>query len=360
MSSATLPSAPKTDRYIVLHRGRWYFFFLMKKGVITSILLFFGIAGIFCWRFYQFLFLPGPALVHPVLVFVPKGMRLQAIAQRLFSAGMITNVRFFVWWTRITGADRRIKSGEYAFSTPLSPQALLQVLAAGEGLRHTVTTTEGMTFKQISALLAARGLGAEESFLCLNHDPTFLAAHGLPPQGVEGYLYPDTYRFSWLDSPEEILGRMVNRFYAAFTPAMYRRAAALDLSVQQVMTLASIIEKETGTPAERPLVSAVFYNRLRKGMPLQSDPTVIYGIEHFNGNLTRQHLLTPSPYNTYLFRGLPPGPIASPGLEAIRAALHPAERDYLYFVAKGDGTHVFSSNLDSHNRAVQRFQRGSS
>jgi UPF0755 protein len=333
----------------------------MKKGAITGILLLLvGIAGIFCWRFYQFLSLPGPTLSHSVLVFVPKGTRLQEVAQRLFSAGMITNVRFFIWWTRITGADRRIKSGEYVFTTSLSPRELLDVLTTGGGLRHTVTTTEGMTFRQISALLAAQGLGAEESFLCLNRDPAFLAARGLPPQGVEGYLYPDTYRFSWLDPPEEILGRMVNRFYAAFTPAMYRRAAALDLSVQQVITLASIIEKETGTPAERPLVAAVFYNRLRKGMPLQSDPTVIYGIEHFDGNLTRQHLLAPSPYNTYLFRGLPPGPIASPGLKAILAALHPAEHDYLYFVAKGDGTHVFSSNLEAHNRAVQRFQRGPS
>jgi UPF0755 protein len=153
------------------------------------------------------------------------------------------------------------------------------------------------------------------------------------------------------------LGRMAERFYATINSAMYRQAAALDLSMHQVITLASIIEKETGAPAERPLVAAVFYNRLRKGMPLQSDPTVIYGITHFDGNLTRQHLLTPTPYNTYLFHGLPPGPIASPGLESLLAALYPAERDYLYFVAKGDGTHVFSSDLNTHNRAVQRFQR---
>jgi UPF0755 protein len=223
-----------------------------------------------------------------------------------------------------------------------------------------VTVTEGMTFRQISALLAAQGLGTEENFLCLGSDPMFLETWGLPPQGVEGYLYPDTYRFSWLASPEEILGRMVGRFYAVMSPALHRQAAVLDLSEHQVVTLASIIEKETGTASERPLVAAVFHNRLRKGMPLQSDPTVIYGIARFHGNLTRQHLLTPSPYNTYLFRGLPPGPIANPGLETIRAALSPAEQDYLYFVAKGDGTHVFSSDLNTHNRAVSRFQRGRS
>ena len=177
---------------------------------------------------------------------------------------------------------------------------------------------------------------------------------------MEGYLYPDTYQFSWSASPEEILGRMVERFYTAVSPAMYRRAAAMDLSLHQVITLASLIEKETGAATERTLVASVFYNRLRQGIPLQCDPSVIYGLDKFDGNLTRQHLLTPTPYNTYLFRGLPPGPIASPGLEAILAALNPARLDYLYFVARGDGTHVFSSDLATHNRAVQRFQRGRS
>jgi len=332
-------------------------FSLMKRGLIVGVLLFASVCSVVGFFLYQSLTTPGSPLKHPVIVFVTKGMTLQIIAQRLVTAGLIPNARLLAWWARFTGADRQIKSGEYLFTTPLSPLALLRLLTSGESLHHAVTATEGMTFRQIAALLAAQGLGAEENFLCLNDDPTFLAAWGLPPQGMEGYLYPDTYRFSWLTSPEEILGRMAERFYATINSAMYRQAAALDLSMHQVITLASLIEKETGAPAERPLVAAVFYNRLRKGMPLQSDPTVIYGINHFDGNLTRQHLLTPTPYNTYLFHGLPPGPIASPGLESLLAALYPAERDYLYFVAKGDGTHVFSSDLNTHNRAVQRFQR---
>ncbi|HJY80743.1 MAG TPA: endolytic transglycosylase MltG [Candidatus Binatia bacterium] len=335
-------------------------FSLMKRGLIVGVLLLASVCSVVGFFLYQSFTTPGPSLKHPVIIFVPKGMTLQIIAQRLASEGLIPNARLFAWWARFIGADRQLKSGEYLFTTPLSPLALLRMLTSGEGLHHAVTATEGMTFRQISALLAAQGLGAEENFLCLNDDPTFLAAWGLPPQGMEGYLYPDTYRFSWLTSPEEILGRMVERFYATINSAMYRQAVALDLSMHQVITLASIIEKETGAPAERPLIAAVFYNRLRKGMPLQSDPTVIYGINHFDGNLTRQHLLTPTPYNTYLFHGLPPGPIASPGLESLLAALYPAERDYLYFVAKGDGTHVFSSDLNTHNRAVQRFQRGHS
>lgn len=335
-------------------------FSLMKRGLIAGVFLLFCVCGVAGFFLYQSLITPGPPLKHPVIVFVPKGRMLQTIAQQCVSEGLLSNARLLTLWARFTGADRRIKSGEYLFTTPLSPLALLHLLTSGEGLRHAVTTTEGMTFRQISALLAAQGLGAEESFLCFNGDPTFLAAWGLPPQGIEGYLYPDTYYFSWLTPPEEILGRMVERFYATLNSAMYRQAVTLDLSMHQIITLASIIEKETGTPTERPLVAAVFYNRLHRGMPLQSDPTVIYGIDHFDGNLTRQHLLTPTPYNTYLFRGLPPGPIASPGLESILAALHPAERDYLYFVAKGDGTHVFSSDLNTHNRAVQHFQRGHS
>jgi UPF0755 protein len=194
----------------------------------------------------------------------------------------------------------------------------------------------------------------------LNTEPHFLARWGLPPQGLEGYVYPDTYHFSWLASPEEIVGQLVARLYTALSPDLYRRAATLGLSMHEVLTLASLIEKETAVAEERTLVSAVFHNRLRKRMPLQCDPTVIYGLirlDQFDGNLTRQHLRTPTAYNTYLLPGLPPGPIASPGIESIRAALHPAENTYLYFVARGDGTHVFSSNLAEHNRAVQYFQK---
>jgi len=332
----------------------------MRKGLIAVVLLLAFVCSMAGWRLYQFLVTPSPVLKHPTLIFVRKGMTLHETAQQLVSAGVISSARLFVWWARLTRADRQIKSGEYLFTTPLSPLALLRRLTQGEGLRHVVTITEGTTLRQISALLAAQGLGAEENFLCLNQDPSFLAAWGLPSQGLEGYLYPDTYHFSWLASPQEILGQIVERFYAALSPAMYRQAEALDFSEHQIITLASMIEKETGTASERPLIAAVFHNRLRKGMPLQSDPTVIYGMDHFDGNLTRQHLLTATPYNTYLFRGLPPGPISNPGRESLLAALYPAERDYLYFVAKGDGTHVFSSNLSAHNRAVHRFQRGRS
>lgn len=332
----------------------------MKKKLILYTVALFLTGSFFCWYLYLFLTTPGPRLKQTVIVFVPKGTTLWETTQLLVSEGMVTDGRLFSWWARLTGADRKIKNGEYEFTDPLSPLEILRRLTEGRGLRHVVTITEGMTLKQIAALLATKGLGAEESFLCLNADQAFLERWGLPSQGMEGYLYPDTYYFSWLASPEEILGRMIGRFYTVLRPDMYRRAAALDLSAHEVITLASLIEKETGTDAERPLVSAVFHNRLKKGIPLQCDPTVIYGLDHFDGNLTRAHLQTPTPYNTYLLHGLPPGPIANPGLKAILAALQPADQNYLYFVARGDGTHEFSSDLATHNRAVQRFQKGHS
>jgi UPF0755 protein len=343
----------------VLYWGRCYCC-PVKRSLIISVITLSCICVFAGWRLYDFLTKPGPKLSHAVIIFVPQGATLRVTAQLLAAEGIITNARLFTWWAQFTGADRKLKSGEYLFTMPLSPLTLLRVLTSGEGLRHVVTVTEGTTFRQVVTLLAEKGLGTEEQFLCLNSDPTFLSAWGLPPQGLEGYLYPETYHFSWLESPEEILGRMVERFYTALSPAMYRQVAARGLSLHEVITLASLIEKETGTGAERALVAAVFHNRLRKGMPLQCDPSVIYGLNGFDGNLTRQHLLSPTPYNTYLFRGLPPGPIASPGLESILAALNPAKLDYLYFVARGDGTHVFSSDLDAHNRAVHRFQGGRS
>jgi UPF0755 protein len=332
----------------------------MKKILAVSFLLFVAIVVFAGWQVHSFFTMPGPALTHPVIVFVPAGTTLRATARILAAEGVLSNAPLFIWWARWTGEDRKIKNGEYVFTNSLSPLTLLRILTGGRGMRHAITIPEGMTFHQIAGLLAAQGLGAEESFLCLTTEPRFLARWGLPPQGLEGYVYPDTYHFSWLASPEEILGHLVARLYTALSPELYRRAATLGLSMHEVLTLASLIEKETAVAEERTLVSAVFHNRLRKRMPLQCDPTVIYGLARlgqFDGNLTRQHLRTPTAYNTYLLPGLPPGPIASPGIESIRAALHPAENSYLYFVARGDGTHVFSSNLADHNRAVQYFQK---
>ena len=331
-------------------QGKKYLFF---AGLFVTCLSG-GVAG---WFGYTFLTTPGPSLSYPVTILVKKGAPLQMVAQNLHAEGLLTNPRFFRLWARLNGRDRGMKTGAYLFTTPLSPLALLDRLEQGSVLRQSVTIPEGFTFAQIAVLLEEKGLGAAESFLCLNIDPQFLASWGLPANSLEGYLYPATYQFSVYASAEEILGTMIARFYTAVDVDMYRRAAELGLSLHELVTFASLVEKETGAAVERPLVASVFHNRLRKGIRLQCDPTVIYGIKDFDGNITRRHLRMPGPYNTYVIRGLPRGPIANPGLAALQATLYPTKSDYLYFVARGDGTHQFSTSLAEHNRAVRRFQK---
>jgi UPF0755 protein len=329
----------------------------MKKRLIWCLFALLLGVGAFGRYVHATLTTPGPGHSQPIVVLIPPGVQLRTITRGLVSEGVLTNGVVFSWWARLTKADRKIKSGEYEFTEPLSPLELLRRLTQGESRRLIVTIPEGKTIKEVAAILTAKGLGTTESFLCLNTDPAFLDRWGLPPQGMEGYLFPDTYYLSRFATPEEILGKMIERFYDVFTSAMYRQADHLNMSPHEVVTLASLVEKETGAASERPLVSAVFHNRLKKGMLLQCDPTVIYGIENFGGNLTRLHLRTPTPYNTYVIPGLPPGPIANPGLQSLLATLTPANSPHLYFVGKGDGTHEFSSDLASHNRAVQQFQK---
>jgi UPF0755 protein len=221
---------------------------------------------------------------------------------------------------------------------------------------YKVTVPEGSTLKQIAAIVESAGLATRAEFLSVAADADFVREKGIDAGTFEGYLFPETYFFPKNTAAREVITAMVDRFRSVFTEAWKKRAADIGLSVHQVLTLASIIEKETGAPSERPIISSVFHNRLRRGMRLETDPTVIYGIDDFDGNLTRKHLATPTPYNTYLISGLPPGPIASPGRAAIEAALYPADTAYLYFVSKKDGTHQFSKTFADHNRAILTYQ----
>ncbi len=291
-----------------------------------------------------------------LLVVIRDGDSVAAIAERLQRAGVVRSALLFRARARFTGQDRHLQAGEFRFTEPHTLDRVLAKLAAG-GEQPEVTVPEGLTVREVAALLARHGYGSAEGFLCLADDPEFLLAAGVPGAHLEGYLFPDTYRFSSLASAEEILGAMVRRFHERFDVERHRRAAARGMSVDQVITLASIVEKETGLAAERPLIAGVFSNRLRLGMPLQSDPTLIYAAPDFRGDLTRADLTRPSPYNTYLIAGLPPGPIANPGLASIDAALAPSETPHLYFVSRNDGSHEFSRSLEEHNRAVARYQK---
>ncbi len=300
----------------------------------------------------------GPPRFAPVTVTVDAGERLSEIAADLHRQDVLRHPLPLVVWARLSGQDRAIQWGEFLITTPLSALELLARLTGPPDPLHPVTVPEGFTVQQAVALLAASGFGSAESFSCLLEDPRFLAAEDLPPTGAEGYLFPDTYAFPLATPQERILHTMVRRFREVVGPEFAARAEALGLSEHQAVTLASLVEEETGRPEERPLVAAVFLNRLRRGIPLQSDPTVLYGRPGGSRTLTHADLHRPTPYNTYTIPGLPPAPIANPGRAALEAAVAPAAVDYLYFVARGDGTHEFSATLGAHNAAVARYQRG--
>jgi UPF0755 protein len=300
---------------------------------------------------------PGRPLAAPVRIDVAPGEPFRATAAKLEAAGLVPSALALALWARFAGIDRQIQHGAYQFVEPLSPMALVEKMRSGEAMMIHVTLPEGATARDLAQLLEHDGLGPAETFLALLRDSAFAQSLGVPASALEGYLFPDTYFFSPLDSAPKILGSFVARFQKVFTPEMAAEAQTSGFTIHQIVTLASVIEKETARENERPLVSAVFRNRLRLHMPLQADPTVIYGIENFNGNLTRKDLETVTPYNTYTEPGLPPGPIANPGRSSLMAALHPADVPYLYFVARDDGSHEFNATLADHNRAVNRYQR---
>jgi UPF0755 protein len=256
----------------------------------------------------------------------------------------------------MTKSDKRLRAGEYRLSAAMTPAQILDVLVQGRSVLYRLTIPEGYTIVQIAQEVARQDLGTAEDVQRLATDPQFVQSHGIEAQTLEGYLFPDTYYFPKDVEPRKIIAKMVERFKAQLQPVWEQRAKELNFSVHQIVTLASIIEKETGAPSERPIIASVFHNRLKKKMRLESDPTVIYGIPNFDGNIKRHHLQTWTPYNTYKIRGLPPGPIANPGRASIEATLYPDQTDFLYFVAKKDGTHHFSTNIKDHNRAVRKYQ----
>jgi len=289
-------------------------------------------------------------------VVIEPGEGFRTTALKLNDLGLIQSPLKFRLLARFSGVHRKIKAGEYQLYGTMTPRQILETLVEGKVLLYRVTIPEGFTLRQIAQTVAQAGFGDADTFYRLATDPEVVREQKLEGESLEGYLFPDTYYFPKNFPQEKIIAAMTQRFRDDISDAWRTRAATLNLSLHQVVTLASIIEKETGAPAERALIASVFHNRLKKGMRLETDPTVIYGIKDFDGNLTRKHLRTPTPYNTYVIKGLPPGPIASPGHAALEAALYPAETDYLFFVSRKDRTHQFSSNLEDHRKAVRKYQ----
>ena len=316
-----------------------------------------GLAGFGLWLWsYAVTPMPMREGANPHVLIPPK-TSLAGIEKILAENGVIPPGRGFYCLARISRLSQRLQAGEYLFSPGQTPYQVLLALAAGSTVRWSVTIPEGASIYQLADILAQGGWGERNLFLKLVRDPEILALHGVRAASLEGYLFPDTYQLVRGQNPREIIGLMVERGKQVRQELGDLSNNPLGLSPHEVLTLASIVEKETAAPEERPLIAQVFFNRLRQNMRLQTDPTVIYGLTDFDGNLTRKNLETPTPYNTYQINGLPPGPIANPGRAAIAAVLHPASESYLYFVSKNDGTHYFSRDLAEHNRAVCKYQK---
>jgi UPF0755 protein len=325
--------------------------------VIASLLGLLFLLGIFlAVGFGYYLVSPAHKGAQKQVFVVRDGASLKEVAVELERNNLIKNGRFLLLWARLMGYGKDIKAGEYALSADMPPVKILNSLRLGIIVIHPVTIPEGFTLEQIGTLLDEKGLLDGKEFISLTMDPEISRRYGLTGDSLEGYLYPDTYHFSRGLPALSIIDTMVKRFRQMTSPFV-ARAEEVGMKMEDVVTLASIVEKETGMSEERPLIASVFLNRLKKKMRLDSDPTVIYGLKDFDGNLKKTDLADPSPYNTYVIRGLPPGPIANPGLDSIRAVLYPAQTDYLYFVSKNDGSHYFSKTIAEHNNAVRIYQK---
>jgi peptidoglycan lytic transglycosylase G len=315
------------------------------------------ISLLICLLWYLiFLFIsPGHGSVVSDISF-PSGSGIRKLANELKAGGVIRSSWHFVLMTRLRGDAHRLKAGEYRFSDDMTPDMILRKVVSGEVDYRKFTLPEGYSVYQAAELLEQKGYFRKDDFLEKCRNKVLLARLGINANSAEGYLYPATYNLSRGGSEEQLLEQMIGQFNKAYA-AIQEGEGELRFSRHEVVTLASIIEKEAVSSEDKTLISSVFHNRLRIGMPLQSDPTAVYGVRAFSGKVSKADILRPSPYNTYLNKGLPPGPIGNPGRDAVLAAMNPAKTDFLYFVARQDGTHHFSRNLDEHNRAVVRYLR---
>jgi len=286
---------------------------------------------------------------------VKSGMTLKQVSQELLGQNLIRSANAFQAIALIQDKEKLIKVGEYYISPSMPAAEILQRITSGKTVLHSVTIPEGYRITEIANLLEKRNLVDKNIFLQQAKNVQLL--EGVPTGSLEGYLFPDTYHFGKRTTEAIIIKKMVETFKErALKKEFLKRAGDMGFSYHEIITLASLIEKETGKDSERKQISSVFHNRLKKNMLLQTDPTVIYVIDMFDGNIRKRDLKIDSPYNTYLYKGLPPGPIANPGLKSIIAALYPANTSNLYFVSKQDGSHKFSATLNEHNRAVQKYQ----
>ncbi len=297
---------------------------------------------------------------HSKMVAIQAGTNFHEIAKLLEENGIVRDRMSFYLLARIQKAIPKVKAGEYEVDTGMKPQEVLTKLVHGDVVKYPVTIPEGFNIFDIGEILDKSGICSRDNFLNKAKDYPFIVSLGLDVEDLEGYLFPDTYNFPRMFGEENVIRQMVSRFKSVYG-SLEKRAQELGLSRKEVVILASMVEKEAMDDQERRLISAVFHNRLHRGMALQSDPTAVYGVKTAGSarkeKITREDLMTKSPYNTYHISGLPKGPIANPGLKSLQAVLYPADVPYIYFVSKNDRTHYFSRTLEEHNRAVAKYQR---
>ena len=329
---------------------------VIKPALIISAVIPLLLCAWFSFEFYG----TSKAAPEKILVVVESGKGIQSIAQDLKEVGVIKKTWPFLLGFKLYFSPKSLKAGEYELSLPVSTKKILTILSEGKVFFHPVTIPEGLTRREIAQHLESLGIIEEEDFLEACSRTELLGSYDIEAENLEGYLFPETYHFSRGISAGTIITILVTQFKTVFTEEWRQRATEINMTPRKVVILASLIEKETSFPEERKLVSSVFHNRLRIRMKLDCDPTIIYAMKEqgtYTGRLLKRHLKLDSPYNTYLRRGLPPGPICNPGQAALEAALYPSDEKYIYFVSKNDGSHVFSRTFNEHQRAVRKYQR---
>lgn len=319
-----------------------------------------SIAGAMLFVSQAFVDRPAGQDSTPITFEVKRGQSFQSVAENLEQNRLVSNAFFFTIYSRLNKGPQRLKVGEYSLSQTMTPSQVLDVITSGRSVGKPFTVSEGLNVFEIADLYEQSGFGTREEFLKLCFNKEFVKSLlGEGPESLEGYLFPETYQITKFSTTKELLKSMVANFQEAYN-FIIPQSKIKGLSKHQIVTLASIVEKETGAPEERPLISSVFHNRLKKNMLLQTDPTIIYGIAERTKKtvfkISKKDILAPTRYNTYVIRGLPPGPIANPGRAALLATVNPELSDYLFFVSQNNGTHIFSVTYEDHNRAVKKFQ----
>lgn len=325
----------------------------MKKAVIFS---FAGALLSYCLYVLIQLLTPLPAPNASTEILIPKGATFRQAIQVFSEAGLIQDKNLFISVGRVSRIDRKIRAGYYSVYPGMNALDLLRVLRKGQIIEFEVSVIEGDSLVEIGDKLSEKGIISKEHFQEITADKDFLVSYKIDAPSLEGYLFPDTYKIPKGMEPKEAIGMMINKLREEYSEKLMQRTAEIGMSEREVLTLASIIEKEAATDEERPLISAVYHNRLRKKMPLQADPTAIYGVKSSREKITSEDLKRKTSYNTYVIKGLPPGPIASTSIKSIIAALYPADVQFIYFVSNNDGTHHFSVTAAEHAAAVRAYR----